>query len=570
MRYGQPATVWGLHQVEHEQCVADSQLGDRRNLARSLAAHPGTPDVALITKAFRKWGKQAPARFVGPFSVAFADPRTSSIYLARDHMGQRPLFYALLRDKIVISLDIEAVLAHPDVTDDVDLEAVAFQFARCYRPMLRRSMFTKIAKVAPGTVLRIAGGTVSEYRYWRPEEIEPVAARPIGEHAQELRELLEIAVSDSIGTHRGVAAHVSGGLDSSAVAVFGSAVLRAKHGCDLRSVYSWAPPPTGSRYPWQSTNPDLDERRLVELVSAAQGWTVTYADPGGDMGLAHAAANPLIRPDMAWLREEWVVRHARTVGASLVLSGWGGDEAVSYGGALTLPSLLRAGALSTAVSHVRHGSGQSWPSAQLELIRGAAKTWPHVERIARTLTRTPANAYHDNQERIEALWRDQWPSVAEEMRDQRMYQYAAKSPREWQLRMLSAGHVTMRNEAWAKGSSRFSVEHRFPLQDPRVLQLALGVPATCYRSNSWSRIMFRLATQHALPPEVVWRRLKSNDPSMLRQSADLRAIQDNITVATSPEIATLVGLRKQAGEELVEAGQRFNEARSRQIRAFRR
>ena len=165
MRVDEPPVVIPRRGRLPELCVAESRLGDRNALATRLGLHPGGSEETLASESIRRWGVTAPSRWSGRFAIVLTDPGTDTIHLIRDHQGATPLYYAVLVDAIVCSTDLRAVLAHPDVDDELDLEAVALQFAACHRPMLRRSIYRKVAKVPPGTVVSITRDTVRESRY---------------------------------------------------------------------------------------------------------------------------------------------------------------------------------------------------------------------------------------------------------------------------------------------------------------------------------------------------------------------------------------------------------------------
>src|SRR5689334_10133936 len=81
-------------------------LGDRAGLVRELQLAPDADDATVVGAAHRRWGRAAAARLVGPFGYAIAETGPSRVVLARDRMGQVPLYYARIPDGVVVSVDL--------------------------------------------------------------------------------------------------------------------------------------------------------------------------------------------------------------------------------------------------------------------------------------------------------------------------------------------------------------------------------------------------------------------------------------------------------------------------------
>jgi len=500
------ANIAGVHRwpgTPEAYLMVQSHLGDRRALARELRLDSDASDEELVAAAYHRWGVDCAAHFVGPFGFAIWDPSTGLFILGRDHTGQAPLFFASTSDAVVFGTDIEDVLAHPDVSDEVDLEAVALYEARVFRPMLRRSFFKGIRKVEPGTVVTFKPNSRLVHRYWRPEEVEVEEGRSVEDCAAELRELLQVCVADALPPDAKIGAHLSGGLDSSAIAVIADEELK-RQGRRLEGVFSWAPTPTGPIPP----SPDLrnlqDERWLVELVCQQQGWSPVYSDPDLAPLPAVAGLDPLLFPPGRWWREGEVANNAKHSGISVLLSGWGGDELISHNGRSKLAHLLRCGRL-----------GQTWSeSKKRALVTGTSSTTILGSAVmgclpenligrVRSLALNPSNASRSVHRESERMWRVLSPKVANELRKQRRQFGACVSPHDLQITLLHSGYVTRRLESFAKYGSQLQVDYRYPLLDPRIMELALRASDGCYLSEGTKRRMFRIAVAHALPGPVV-------------------------------------------------------------------
>jgi asparagine synthase (glutamine-hydrolysing) len=496
---------WGPESVP--QLVTASHLAGRDVLARELGLPCTSADQALIAAAWHRWGVRGLSRLAGPFALAALDP-AGRLVLARDQLGQLPVFYARIPGGVVTSVDLGAVLAHPDVGTEIDPEAVACLQAQARRPMLRRTGFARVAKVPPGHLVELTGSTTREQRYWHPAEVPAGHRRSPAEWAEGVRDVLTRAVGDALPADASVAAHVSGGLDSTAVAVLAQRELR-RRGRELVAAYSWSPPPDhGQLATDQDARRISDERWLVALTAAAESWPVSYvprevppsAPPGGPI-----PTTQLLRH---WDREAWVRRDAAARGVDVLLSGWGGDEGISFGGRNLVPWLASRGRLLAAHRELRRReavTGSPRPRAAVALL-APLLPGPAV-RAARRVSGRPDPATRRRQ-----AWHGHRAFVRDALQEQqsRLARAASGSPHDLQVALLEDGYLAQRCEAWSGAAAALGLSYRYPLLDLRVVEFALCAPAACFRSDGQTRPAFRQAVAPFLPAPVVGAPVKSD------------------------------------------------------------
>src|SRR5262249_55586446 len=176
-------------------------------------------DTEIIVHGYEEWGPDCLARFRGMFAIALWDDREEALFLARDRLGERPLYWTATDDGyLLFASELRAVVAGLPIPPDLELTAVADYFAFGYVPD-PKSVFRGIYKLAPGhhvTVRRGAAKPPAPVRYWRPR---PAAFqdRPTGELGEELIERLGEAVQMQTIADVPLGAFLSGGVDSSAV-----------------------------------------------------------------------------------------------------------------------------------------------------------------------------------------------------------------------------------------------------------------------------------------------------------------------------------------------------------------
>ncbi|MCM2416117.1 asparagine synthase (glutamine-hydrolyzing) [Streptomyces sp. RKAG290] len=175
-------------------------------------------DSEVVLHAIDAWGEGAPARLEGMFAYAAWEPGPRRLTLARDRFGIKPMCYARIGDAVVFGSEPKAVLAHPAVTERLDLDGLR-ELLLSAHPMIKtpgRSAFAGLEEVAPGTVVTMTPEGACARRYWslgpaeHSDDLPTTVAR--------VRQLLEEAVTGQLAADVPVSVLLSGGLDSSAIA----------------------------------------------------------------------------------------------------------------------------------------------------------------------------------------------------------------------------------------------------------------------------------------------------------------------------------------------------------------
>ncbi|WP_374339023.1 XrtA/PEP-CTERM system amidotransferase [Methyloversatilis sp.] len=175
-------------------------------------------DTEVIVHAWEQWGEACVERFRGMFAFALFDRNTDTLFLARDRLGVKPLFYALLPDgQLVFGSELKALTAHGGLNLDMDPLAVEEYFALGYVAD-PRTIYRHAFKLEPAHSLRIRRGETppAPRRYWdvdfgRVQPIDEVEAQE--ELIRRLRESVSLRMISEVP----LGAFLSGGVDSSAV-----------------------------------------------------------------------------------------------------------------------------------------------------------------------------------------------------------------------------------------------------------------------------------------------------------------------------------------------------------------
>ncbi len=173
-------------------------------------------DTEVILHAFEEWGIDCLHRFRGMFAIALWDGRRRQLWLIRDRIGIKPLYYSVHHGRITFASEIKALLRDPQQDRALDEEAL-YHFLSFLTPPAPQTLFQGIRKLPGGTWLRVReDGSIQETRYWDVlDHTEPLLNRSEEEIAERIVDELRTAVQLRKVSDVPVGVFLSGGIDSS-------------------------------------------------------------------------------------------------------------------------------------------------------------------------------------------------------------------------------------------------------------------------------------------------------------------------------------------------------------------
>ncbi len=200
--------------------VFNGEIYNFRDLQRQLETRGHTfrtrSDTEAIVHLYEEYGASCVDHLNGMFAFAIWDDRNRKLFIARDRTGEKPLYYTVTpTGAFVFGSEIKALLEHPDVERETNLDALDAYFTLGYVPD-PLSIFRDIHKLPPGHHLTFADGRVSVQQYW-DFTFEPASSRREEDYLDELRALLDEAVRLRLISDVPLGAFLSGGIDSSTV-----------------------------------------------------------------------------------------------------------------------------------------------------------------------------------------------------------------------------------------------------------------------------------------------------------------------------------------------------------------
>ena len=201
--------------------IANGEIYNYRELTAALRREGHTfataSDSEVAAHAYDRWGLDFLEHLDGMFALALWDGERRSLVLARDRLGEKPLFWTVTDDLLIFGSELSAILAHPAVVPALDPAALSAYLTLEYVPA-PASIVRGVHKLEPGHVLVLEDGRVETHAYWtlRPRVAEPVPAYE--DAVALLRAKLEAAVRSRLVSDVPLGVFLSGGLDSSAIA----------------------------------------------------------------------------------------------------------------------------------------------------------------------------------------------------------------------------------------------------------------------------------------------------------------------------------------------------------------
>lgn len=208
--------------------VYNGEIYNFQELKEELSGYPfrSNCDTEVIIAAYLKWGADCVKRFNGMFAIALYDREDSSIYLFRDRIGKKPLYYWKQEDGIVFASELKPIMTYPDFPKEIRREVLSRYLFQQYINA-PDSIFRDVYKVEPGSVLRFQAGKITTWKYWDIAQVyQSYVGQPVESYEEarsRLKELLEKSVVMRMISDVPLGSFLSGGYDSSLVTAIAQA-----------------------------------------------------------------------------------------------------------------------------------------------------------------------------------------------------------------------------------------------------------------------------------------------------------------------------------------------------------
>jgi len=481
--------------------VFNGEIYNHKELRHLLETHGHSfstrSDTEAIVHAYEQWGTACLERLNGMFAFAIWDTLERRLFLARDRLGKKPLYYAQRGDgTLVFGSEMKALTAFPGFDTSIDLEALSDYLSLLYVPC-HRSIFREIRKLLPGHYLLADAAGVTIARYW---DVSFAASSDHTRPAQRVTDLLRSAVVARLQSDVPLGAFLSGGIDSSSVV-------------GLMAQSTAEPVVTAAiGFPEQS----FDELAYARTVAA---W---FATDHSESVVTPDAVHVLDR--LIWHYDEpfadssavptYYVSQLARKRVTVALSGDGGDE--SFAGYRRYYFDVRENRVRNALpaalrQPVFRLLGSLYPKADYmpQVFRGKA--------FLGNVARTPWEAYLHSVSGVAELDKDRLLSgdvrrALGSYRTAELFEqiYRTADGPDSLTRIQYIDFKTyLPDDILTKvdrASMAHSLEVRCPFLDHRLVEYVAGLPSSLKLRGAIGKLLLREAVRHLLPPEILARR----------------------------------------------------------------
>ena len=208
--------------------VYNGELYNTEELRKSLLEEgyffDSYSDTEVLLMSYIAWGFNCIKKFNGIFAFAIYDEEKEQVFLARDQMGVKPLFYSINNKNIIFASEIKAILANPMVKAQIDREGITELFALGPAVVPGKAIYKNILEIAPANCLLISKENIKVWEYWKVTLQEN--KETVEEAAEHVRLLLFDAIKRQLVGDVPICTFLSGGLDSSAISAIAAEEFR--------------------------------------------------------------------------------------------------------------------------------------------------------------------------------------------------------------------------------------------------------------------------------------------------------------------------------------------------------
>jgi asparagine synthase (glutamine-hydrolysing) len=440
-------------------------------------------DSEVILHGYVEWGTDVVSHLVGMFAFALWDSERQHLFLARDRLGIKPLYYTSRNGTVLFASEIKAILQDESVPRRADPDVLHRFLLYRVHDADERTFFEGIKRLLPGHTMTVTpDGTVTTERYWNPAlNLEFTGSLSDDEYADEFAARYEAVMRRHLLSDVSVGVPLSGGLDSSGVACT-LARLMADGGVDLHT--------DGDLHTFSALYPGqwLDESAYVHEVERRVGSRPHYAYPKVDEFWDEVMT-------WMWFQEEptiasapyayYCVYRIAKEHVTVMLSGNGGDELLA--GYIPyfrtyLTSARRQGHLVAGARELVMG----WDLYQRYFLEAARQRLPFGSKPF-----GPRPFLRASSGELDRVHYAASPNLNQRLADD--------------VLKFSTPNLLRYED---KNSMAFSIEARVPFLDHELVEFIFGLPIDQKIDGGWNRAVYRRALKGKIPEKIRRRRKK--------------------------------------------------------------
>lgn len=501
--------------------------GLRRELeARGHRFRTGT-DIEVILHLYEDFGDECVKRLQGMFGFSLWDARKRRLLIARDHLGQKPVFYYEDPERFMAASEVKAIAASGKVRREADLDALWHYVALRYLPD-DYTLFKGIRKLPAGSCLTVEDGKVRTWRYWDLSFADKTAAPE-----RDIIEQLDGVVRDTVKSHLlsdvRVGAFLSGGIDSGLI----SAIMAEMRGDEPVPTFTIGVKEHG-----------FNELPYAEMVAARYGMEHHKEIVEVDLvGLLPEMIHHMDEPVDPYGAGIFLVSRLAARHVKVVLTGDGGDENFAgydrFAGERILdwycmmPEMFRREIVQRLVDRIPESFGYK-SFAQKAQWMNRMSLYPKDERYAHSMA-----MLRFSRDEKDALFTDAAKAALDD-RDtvgKMLRHFNAGNAEDLVDRMLHTDLMTRMPDHLLVTVDRMSMAHsietRAPLIDHKLVEFAATIPGAMKLKRNRLKHLLRKVSERYLPRQLIYRRKQGfSFPLGMWMRTSLRGFVEHL-IATS-------------------------------------
>lgn len=490
--------------------TADARLDNRNILISSLglvSERRPIGDGELILRSYLLWGEECPKHLLGDFAFAIWDPRSNSLFCARDHMGMRQLIYSHKKGELfAFSTEADALVASgtvPKVLNDAriadfldDLESVD----------VTSTFYQGVFRLPPAHVLLVNEREVTLSRYWELSPGQQINLPSDEAYAKAFEEVFTEAVRCRLRSSGGIGSMLSGGLDSNSAAAV-AAKLFTEDGRGRFPVFSAIA--TGLQ--------DCIETKCIQAALQNDKFFPVLIDLSNPepyltrlLELDRAVAEPF-DAQMTMVRAVYLTAHRN--GIKSLFDGLSGDLVLTAGNSVA--RFLKRGRLKRAWREAKSREAFWGGSETAQRMMLAAAWSAFVPTWFRALRRAIISwradfALNMGRQLMSRRFARSVGLKARRLRHRRLDgKFASLTPAD-RASVISHPALVNGRERYDRVASALAIEPRDPFLDVRLIEFCLALPPAQLEYRGFPKIILRRAMSGLIPDEIAWRAGKSH------------------------------------------------------------
>lgn len=490
------------YQYTNSRCwiTADARIDNRNELSRKLGikweSAKKFTDSQFILLSYLKWGEGCVQHLYGDFAFAIWDENRNELLCGRDHFGCRPLYYVDQPEYIAFSSNPEGFQALPDfdlLLDEIDIVDRICSII----PNKEISSFKNVYRLEPAHYLKISPERIlKKVHYWDLEIQDQFSVISENDAIQGIRELFINAVRQRSRSTRPLGVELSGGLDSSSIT---SCLINNTE--TIFPVFAFTHSASNRKDIKQYIYGDEIEfsKKIVERNGIKRHFLITGDDQDGSYSALIKFLTNRKKPlgQSYTMFSDLLYEQANQSGIRILLSGFGGDEGVTYKGGGILEEFASKGEFEKLRQTIKSKNKNNLYCFQFEFIK------QYIKIITPWLVRWLKKDWRKSRYKIFAINRD----LRKRYRMKKRYFKRVFIPndpdvRRRQYKRIMHPHVSDRLEDSYFAAQEHGLEYRYPFLDVKLIEFYYSLPSEFKYKDGIGRYIFRKAMEGIIQDEI--------------------------------------------------------------------